>query len=116
MTANVFALPGAATAANVEFIETLLAGEGKFRIERIISHGHVTPEGTWYDQEEDEWVIVLHGNAGIGYPDGTEQTLNAGDACFLPKHVQHRVAWTSSPCVWLAVFGEDIIAPGGGPS
>ena len=39
-----------------EFVD-LLSRPG-VRIERIVSRGHVTPEGKWYDQSEGEWVMV----------------------------------------------------------
>ena len=89
-----------------EFFETLFTSSGETRVERIISHGQTTPEGEWYDQEQDEWVMVVEGTACIAYPDGSEATLARGEYLFLPRHVRHRVAYTSSPCVWLAIFGS----------
>lgn len=41
-----------------EAFEPLLERPG-LRLERIVSHGHATPPGEWYDQEQDEWVMVL---------------------------------------------------------
>lgn len=41
-----------------EIFETLLKGKS-FILEKIISSQHSTPEGQWYDQEKDEWVILL---------------------------------------------------------
>jgi cupin 2 domain-containing protein len=38
-------------------IEVLLA-DRHIRIERIVSEGHASPEGFWYDQSEHEWVLV----------------------------------------------------------
>ncbi|MDL2272174.1 cupin domain-containing protein [Desulfovibrio sp. OttesenSCG-928-I05] len=103
---NIFSMPGVCTPDNEEFFETLLRGAGRFRVERIISHGHTTAPGEWYDQQEDEWVIVLEGDARIAYEDGTEVRLARGDHLFLPRRVKHRVSHTSSPCVWLALFGN----------
>lgn len=109
MKGDFFQFPPAANPENpLEFFETLLIGAGGVRVERIISHGQSTPEGEWYDQDEDEWVVVLEGNAAIGFPDGSEISLDKGGHCFLPKHARHRVARTSSPCVWLAVFAESL--------
>lgn len=105
---NFFSLPASVAADGPEFLETVLRGSGAFRVERILSHGQTTPDGEWYDQEEDEWVLVLEGSALLGYPDGSELRLEKGDQCFLPKHVKHRVAYTSSPCVWLAVFADSL--------
>ena len=89
-----------------EFFETLFTTSGQTRVERIVSHGQTTPEGEWYDQDQDEWVLVFEGTARIAYPDGSEVSLARGDHLFLPRHVRHRVAHTSSPCTWLAIFGE----------
>ncbi|RDV36500.1 cupin domain-containing protein [Bradymonadaceae bacterium TMQ3] len=90
-----------------EFFETLASGKG-LRIERIISHGHKTPEGRWYDQELDEWVVLLGGEATLEWEDGTQSKLEAGSAVFIAAHQRHRVVATSSdsPCVWLAVHGR----------
>ena len=43
-----------------ELVE-VLAENKHVRIERIISTGHASPDGFWYDQNEAEWVIVLKG-------------------------------------------------------
>lgn len=103
---NLFTHSGQTPPLDEEFSETLFRASGTMRVERIISCGHVTPEGDWYDQEQDEWVTVLEGTARLQYVDGTEVTLNRGDHLVLPRHVKHRVSHTSSPCVWLAVFGD----------
>jgi cupin 2 domain-containing protein len=107
---NLLTIPDMVKQSDREFIETLLAGEGNFRIERIISSGHATQEGTWYDQDQDEWVLVLEGEAVLGYEDGSEVRLSRGDSLFLPRHRRHRVIYTSSPCVWLAVFYGNVNA------
>ena len=106
---NFFYVPVSTACAKDEFFETFLKGPGSLRVERIISHGHTTPDGQWYDQDQDEWVMVLEGNAKIGYPDGSEVSLQKGDHCLLPKHTRHRVVATSSPCIWLAMFGDALI-------
>lgn len=80
--------------------------EKKIKIERIISRGHASPEGFWYDQEDHEWVVVLEGSAGLRFEDETEPViLNAGDYLHIPAHCRHRVEWTDPQCdtVWLAV-------------
>lgn len=90
-----------------EFI-TLLNAKG-VKIERIVSNGQATPEGEWYDQAQDEWVLLLQGEAKI-LVDGDDEPMNlqAGDYLLLPAHCRHRVTWTDPdrPTVWLAVhFG-----------
>lgn len=103
---NLLSFPASLRDDSREFFQTLIRASGEVRVERIVSHGHVTPPGAWYDQEEDEWVTVLEGEARIAYPDGKEVRLGRGDALLLPRRVAHRVAYTSAPCVWLAVFGH----------
>ncbi|MDR1242661.1 MAG: cupin domain-containing protein [Deltaproteobacteria bacterium] len=86
-----------------ELFETLCGGSGKFKVERIVSWGHVTAAGEWYDQENDEWAMVLEGEAVIGFSDGTETRLRRGESIVLPRFRRHRVLYTSRPCIWLAV-------------
>ena len=79
---------------------------GNVRIERILSQGHSSPESGWYVQDENEWVMVLQGHGRLGFADGREIDLKAGDYLNLPAHCKHRVIWTDPECVtvWLAVF------------
>ncbi|HVN98356.1 MAG TPA: cupin domain-containing protein [Syntrophorhabdaceae bacterium] len=88
-----------------EVIETLLKGES-FRLERIVSDRHSTPQGTWYDQDQNEWVVVLKGSAGLLF-DGDEEavTLKSGDYLNIPAHKKHRVLWTdkAEKTIWLAI-------------
>jgi cupin 2 domain-containing protein len=76
------------------------------RIQRVISYGHVSPDGFWYDQPENEWVILLQGKAKITFQDNKETNLQKGDSIFLPAHQRHRVSYTSKKpaCIWLTVF------------
>jgi cupin 2 domain-containing protein len=89
-----------------ELIETVLQTSA-FRIERIVSRGHCSPDGFWYDQHENEWVILLQGNAGLRFDDQKDVvTLKQGDSLHIDRHRKHRVEWTD-PCqetVWLAVY------------
>jgi cupin 2 domain-containing protein len=75
------------------------------RIERILSSGHTTPDGEFYDQPNNEWVVLLQGEAELAYDDGSTRRLSAGDHLLIPAHERHRVTHTSTepPCVWLAV-------------
>lgn len=102
MTDNFFEnLP---TSIPAELIQVLVANR-HVRIERIVSHGHSSPDGYWYDQEEQEWVIVLQGAARLQFEDTTVD-MKPGDFVNIPAHKKHRVEWTTSdePTVWLAVF------------
>jgi cupin 2 domain-containing protein len=80
------------------------------RAVRILSSGQASGPGFWYEEEEDEWVIVLGGEGKIEWPNGQKKLLKAGDWLFLPAREKHRVAYTSAcpPCVWLAVYGKEI--------
>ncbi len=88
---------------------TTLLESGGFKLVRIVSTGHATPEGEWQDQDEAEWVVVLRGRAGLRFEDEpTERVLEAGDFVTIPAHRRHRVEWTSEDeaTVWLALHYE----------
>lgn len=87
-----------------ELIE-ILAESKNVRIERIVSSGHFSPEGFWYNQDENEFVALLQGEAVITFEDGSTK-LKVGDTVVIPAHKKHRVDFTSvnPPCVWLCVF------------
>ena len=92
-----------------ELIETL-AENKHVRIERIVSTGHASPEGFWYDQEEHEWVVVLKGEAKLLFEGDDEPIhMKPGDHLNIPAHRKHRVEWTTpnEPTVWLAMFHKD---------
>lgn len=72
-------------------------------IERIVSRSHSSPPGFWYDQNDDEWVIVLRGDAVLEFEGGELIQMNAGDHLLIPGHVRHRVNKTGPDTVWLAV-------------
>lgn len=88
-----------------ELIEVLAKGRD-VKVERIVSRGHTTPEGEWYDQEQDEWVVLLSGAATL-IIEGRQEPLSMkpGDHILLPAHLRHRVEWTDpdQDSVWLAV-------------
>ena len=87
-----------------EEVFTELLRQDAIRIERIVSHGHASPEDFWYDQDEHEWVLLLEGEAGIAFADGRQVHLTRGDTLSLPARTRHRVVFTSRPAIWLAVF------------
>jgi cupin 2 domain-containing protein len=77
------------------------------RIERIVSRGHSSPPGFWYDQDESEWVMVLSGAASLLFEGEVEAVrMGPGDYIDVPAHQRHRVEWTDpdQDTVWLAVF------------
>ena len=88
-----------------EQITTLLEGPN-IRIERIVSHGHSSPPGFWYDQDRPEWVIVIAGSAAVLFEgEPAPRALKRGDYLHIPAHARHRVEWTdkNEPTIWIAV-------------
>lgn len=99
-----------------ESFETLLMEAG-LRLQRIVSVGlteqRPSPPVGWYDQEEDEWVLVVQGAAKLAFEASDTMTMRAGDYVHIPAHCRHRVVWTSpgEVTVWLALH----FPPGAGP-
>ena len=88
-----------------EFVERLAQGDG-VRVERIVSRGHTSPPGFWYDQAEAEWVLVVAGSARLQLHPDRMIELGAGDHLFIAPHERHRVDWTDPSCdtIWIAVY------------
>jgi len=103
---NLFAnLPGPRPG---ELVEVLLAGAG-VTLERIISTGQATPPGHWYEQEQQEWVILLRGSAALRFDGGADLlVMEPGDWVEIPAHRRHRVEWTdpAGATVWLALHHQ----------
>ncbi len=100
------ALPNA---THGECFDSLLTRPG-CRIERIVSHGQASPPGFWYEQDWDEWVLLLAGEAVLGFEDAPagrywQMNLHGGDHVLIPKGQRHRVEFTALdvPTIWLAV-------------
>jgi cupin 2 domain-containing protein len=90
--------------ADEELFTELLRRKG-VRIERIVSTGQSTPADKPYNQEYDEWVLLVSGSAGLWIEREGERELRPGDYVLIPAHRPHRVTWTAKgePTVWLAV-------------
>jgi len=86
-------------AAGSEGIDILLQ-QGGARVERIVSNRAQTD---WFDQEEDEWVALIEGEATLQVEEQTV-VLGRGDTLLLRAHVRHRVVSTSEEALWLTVF------------
>ena len=88
-----------------EILENILQTD-QFKIERIISRGHSTADGKWYDQDKNEWVMVLKGSAGLLF-EGNDKAviMKTGDYINIPAHRKHRVEWTEpeEETIWLAI-------------
>lgn len=87
-----------------ELIEELLR-HNNIWIERIVSQGQASPEHGWYDQQENEWVIVLEGSGTILFDSGAEVNLKKGDYLNIPSHARHKVTRTDPDTItiWLAI-------------
>ena len=86
---------------SVEQTKVLSAGS-LFRLEHILSGGHNSPIDFWYDQDTEEWAILLSGSAELEFEEG-RLALDAGDAVLIPAHCRHRVV-RSTQAVWLALY------------
>ena len=87
-----------------ELFEILVSND-TMKIERIVSYGHVTDEGKWYNQDYNEWVILLKGNARLSFENEDDIDLSIGDFLNIPAHKKHRVSWTEPgvQTIWLAI-------------
>ena len=97
-----------------ELFETVLKTD-HVRIERIVSRNHSTKAGHWYDQDWDEWILLLQGQAKLRYKNRPEDiVLNPGDYLLIPAHTLHRVEWTdrNSDTIWLAIHMTDKVTSG----
>lgn len=88
-----------------EELFTNIIHRDNIKIERIVSKGHTSPQSGWYDQEDNEWVIVLKGEARLSFKNGEDVLLVSGSHLNIPAHTKHKVTWTTpdTETVWLAV-------------
>jgi cupin 2 domain-containing protein len=97
---------GVPASMRAEFVERIAWQKG-VRIERIVSRGHCSAAGFWYDQAETEWVLLVQGAARIRF-EATDEVIEMGpgDHITIPPRARHRVEWTPSDTetIWLAVF------------
>ena len=93
--------------AEKEIFSTLLHRPG-CRVERIVSHGQKSPEEFWYDQNWDEWVLLLQGMADLDI-EGQMVKLVPGDHVLIKAGQKHRVTHTdeNQHTVWLAIHFDE---------
>lgn len=105
-------LEGLPASPQPEELFTTLAALPGVRIERIVSTGQSSPDGFWYDQEWDEFVLLVAGSATLQVDGEGDRPLSPGDWVLLPARTRHRIAATAAggPTVWLAVHAGE---PGG---
>lgn len=75
------------------------------KIQSIVSKGHISPESGWYDQDDNEWLVVLRGEAKLSFENSNNVHLVAGSHLNIPAHTKHKVIWTAPniETVWLVV-------------
>ncbi len=76
--------------------------QANLRVERISSSA--SPDPGLYDQEQDEWVMLVEGRAVLEVA-GERVPLSPGDFLVIPAHTPHRVLETHPEprCLWLAI-------------
>ncbi len=84
-------------------------------IERIVSSDQAKsatfsdrPDNKVYNQEQDEWVILIKGEAQLRINDDIVK-LKAGDYLFIPAQTPHQVLVTSSNCLQQFSFWEKMV-------
>jgi len=95
------------TSEDNEVFETLLE-HGDLKITRIVTLESFSEPGKWYDQELDEWVVLLQGSAVLEFKGDKKVDLKAGDHLLIPAHKTHRVKQSSKieKCIWLTIHGK----------
>jgi cupin 2 domain-containing protein len=102
-TGNLFS--GCPAPSPEEDVQILLDKPG-LRIERIVSRGHASPPGFWYDQPGDEWVLVVKGAGEVLFEgEARPRRLGPGDYLHIPAGRRHRVSYTApdEETIWVAV-------------
>lgn len=88
-------------------ITECLVSSAAIRIERIISQGQHSEPGFWYDQPDNEWVLLLQGAAVVRFEQDNQRVpLLPGSYLNIAAHQRHRLESTSATetTIWLAVF------------
>lgn len=82
-----------------------LASAENVRIERIVSQGHHSDSDHWYDQDDNEFVLLVQGAATLEFEHETI-SLEPGDWIEIPAHQRHRIVSTKldEQTIWLVVF------------
>ncbi|OMH39100.1 cupin domain-containing protein [Motiliproteus sp. MSK22-1] len=93
---------------------SILLNQAGLRLERIVSKGHSSATDFWYQQEQNEWMLLIQGQARLEFETPSRKLhLNAGDYLNIPANIRHRVDWTSSDpeAIWLCIFYSPIQEP-----
>lgn len=87
-----------------EFFQELLSCDD-LKVQKIVSKGHTSPKKGWYNQKDNEWVIVLKGKAVLSFKGSKDIKLKKGDFVNIPAGLKHKVSWTkpNKKTIWLAI-------------
>lgn len=87
-----------------EYFEEIISSN-QFKLERIVSERHKSPKDFWYDQEKDEFVMLISGSAEIQFENEPAVQMVKGDYLIIPAHKKHRVEKTDliQQTIWLAL-------------
>ena len=88
------------TTPNIDESFATLLQTKQIKIVRIVSSDRVMEKE--YLQEEDEWVVVLEGEATLQVKEQI-RVLKRGDCLFIPAHTPHCILKTHHGTLWLAV-------------
>ena len=80
---------------------TTLLKHKNVKIARIVSSDKL--EIKEYNQDEDEFVILLKGKATLDIK-GKKVILNKGDTLFIPAKTKHKVLATQKGTLWIAIY------------
>lgn len=89
---------------NIEQFISLVDNKN-IKIEKIVSNGQKSLDDFWYEQEKNEFVLLLDGYAILEFENRTVE-LHKGDYVNIESYRKHRVKYTSEdkPTIWLAIF------------
>ena len=88
-----------------ELIE-IISKNRDIKIERIVSRGHKSNGDFWYDQDKNEFVFLVSGEAKLRFENEDKIIkIKKGDYLIIHAHKKHRVEWTSTKeeTIWLTV-------------
>jgi len=89
-----------------EVIEVIYEN-GDVRAERICSFGAISPDGFYYDQKDDEFVMLIKGEAELEVLKETIR-LKEGDFLYIKAHQKHKVIYTSEDAEWLCLYLKNV--------
>lgn len=67
---------------------------------------------TWYDQDEEEFVMLLKGSAELFFDEGNQEVhMKPGDYITIPAHAKHKISRTSDDAYLLTIFYQPKTRP-----